>query len=104
MNINYGEIAEISFHNILDGSGVVEEGIVYKYQTDGTKVATDTPEQDIKDEMARVASIMQYKYDRVALYPSFEVQADMQFHDAKNGTTTWVDSIQAIKDAHPKPV
>ena len=29
-------------------------------------------------------------------------QMDMQFHDAVNGTTTWKDAIQAIKDANPK--
>ena len=26
----------------------------------------------------------------------------MQFHDAVNGTTTWKDAIQAVKDKYPK--
>ena len=26
----------------------------------------------------------------------------MQFHDQVNGTTTWRDTIQAIKDRYPK--
>jgi len=36
-------------------------------------------------------------------YPSLQEQADMQYWDAVNGTTTWVDAILAIKTAHPKP-
>jgi len=36
-------------------------------------------------------------------YPSLEDQADMQYHDLIDGTTTWKDAIQAVKDAHPKP-
>jgi hypothetical protein len=27
----------------------------------------------------------------------------MQYWDAINGTTTWQDAIQAVKDANPKP-
>ena len=37
-------------------------------------------------------------------YPSLQDQADMQFHDLANGTTTWLDAIQAVKDAYPKPI
>jgi len=28
----------------------------------------------------------------------------MQYWDAINGTTTWLDAIQAVKDANPKGV
>ena len=41
---------------------------------------------------------------RKEAYPSLQDQADMQFHDLANGTTTWLDAIQAVKDAYPKPV
>ena len=37
-------------------------------------------------------------------YPSREEQFDMQFHDQVNGTTTWRDTIQSIKDRHPKTI
>ena len=46
----------------------------------------------------------QYQRDRATAYPSLQDQADMQFHDLANGTTTWVDAIQAVKDAYPKPI
>ena len=41
--------------------------------------------------------------ERREAYPSLADQADMQFHDAVDGTTTWQDAIQAVKDAYPKP-
>mgnify|MGYP001199841894 CR=1 FL=1 len=44
-----------------------------------------------------------YKRLRVQDYPRIQEQFDMQYHDAVDGTTTWKDAIQAIKDAHPKP-
>ena len=30
-------------------------------------------------------------------------QDEMRYDDVKNSTTTWVDAIDAIKTAHPKP-
>ena len=53
----------------------------------------------------------QYQRDRTAraidgainTYPSIGDQLDMMWHDKKDDTTTWEDTIQTIKDAHPKP-
>ena len=45
----------------------------------------------------------QYQRDRAVAYPSIGDQLDMQYHDKKDGTTTWQDAVQAVKDAHPKP-
>tara|TARA_Y100000296_G_C5131876_1_gene236009 strand:- start:87 stop:455 length:369 start_codon:yes stop_codon:yes gene_type:complete len=44
------------------------------------------------------------KKRRVAYGEAFSVgdQLDMMWHDKKDGTTTWEDAIQAIKDANPK--
>jgi len=39
---------------------------------------------------------------RIASYGSFGEQADMQYWDAVNSTTTWVDHIAAVKLANPK--
>ena len=44
-----------------------------------------------------------YKLNRAKEYPSIEDQLDMQYHDKKDGTTTWEDAVQAVKDANPKP-
>jgi hypothetical protein len=56
---------------------------------------------ELVSAMAAEELATQYQRDRV--YPSMEDQADMQYHDAVNGTTTWQDTITAIKLANPKP-
>ena len=45
----------------------------------------------------------QYARNRAAAYPPISDQLDMQYCDAKNGTTTWAAAIAAVKSAHPKP-
>ena len=45
----------------------------------------------------------QYARTRAKKYLSWQEQMDMQYHDAVDGTTTWQDAVQAVKDAHPKP-
>ena len=37
-------------------------------------------------------------------YPSHKEQFDMQYHDQVDGTTTWKDTIQAVKDKYPKTI
>ena len=44
-----------------------------------------------------------YKYQRASAYPSIQEQLDMQYWDAINGTTTWQDAINAVKQEFPKP-
>ena len=41
---------------------------------------------------------------RTTEYPSREDQFDMQYHDQVDGTTTWKDTIQAVKDKYPKTI
>ena len=41
--------------------------------------------------------------NRIDAYPTWGEQMDMQYHDNVDGTTTWKDAIQAVKDAYPKP-
>ena len=45
----------------------------------------------------------QYQRDREKEYPTWQDQLDMQYHDKKDGTTTWEDTIEAVKNANPKP-
>jgi len=61
-----------------------------------------------QEELKAQYASEQYQRDRTELpqeggYPSVGDQLDMLWHDKKNGTTTWEDAVQAIKDAHPKP-
>jgi len=74
----------------------------------------DTPVISNEDILAKQAELrvtwdaLQYQRDRslrtpeYSGYPSIEDQMDMMWHDKKDGTTTWEDAIQAIKDKYPK--
>ena len=64
----------------------------------------DVAEQGI--EIVEGPDVKSPSYDklRAAEYPSREEQLDMQFNDQVNGTTTWRDTIQAIKDKYPKTI
>ena len=43
-----------------------------------------------------------YARARAKAYPSIEDQLDMQYHDQTEGSRTWLDAIEAVKEAHPK--
>ena len=68
---------------------------------------TQPTDAEIATEVTRLQAeydANQYQRDRATAYPSLQDQADMQFHDLANSTTTWLDAIQAVKDAYPKPI
>ena len=41
---------------------------------------------------------------RSAAYPSMVDQLDMQYWDGVNGTSTWTDAIQAVKNQYPTTI
>lgn len=43
-----------------------------------------------------------YNEKRKDSYPSWQEQMDMMFHDQTEGSRTWLDAIEAVKEAHPK--
>ena len=43
-----------------------------------------------------------YARARADAYASIGDQLDMQYHDSVNGSRTWLDHIESVKDAHPK--
>ena len=62
-------------------------------------------QSDYEAEVAR----LQAEYDskayaraRAESYPSWQSQMDMMFHDQTEGSRTWLDAIEAVKEAHPK--
>lgn len=58
---------------------------------------------EVNEAIAEMEEELTYQEVRATSYPSLADQADMQFHDAVDGTTTWKDAIQAVKDTYPKP-
>jgi len=64
---------------------------------------TDPTEIAAKEAELEADWYAPHKLNRRDAYPSLTEQLDMQYHDKINGTTTWADAIQAVKDKYPKP-
>ena len=66
---------------------------------------TQPTEAEIQAEIVRLQAeydANEYQRQRVAAYPSMSEQLDMQYWDKINGTTTWADTIAAVKAKYPK--
>ena len=68
----------------------------------GSEIPT---EDEVKQKMAEIVA-----QDQATLYAVLRKeeymklnQFEMQFNDAMNGTTTWLDAVNAIKAKYPKP-
>ena len=69
-------------------------------------IAYDATENVVEYDLAAAQALVaanQYKVQRASAYPSIQEQLDMQYWDAINGTTTWQDAINAVKQEFPKP-
>jgi len=96
--IKLGFTPEVDFSLQDDGDGVVyiREWITPQPQPTEAEIETaDTQWQAEYDSN-------QYQRDRATAYPSLQDQADMQYWDAVNGTTTWQDAIAKVKADYPK--
>ena len=59
----------------------------------------------VDDEVARLQAehdSKAYARARANAYAPIGDQLDMQYHDSVNGSRTWLDHIEAVKEAHPK--
>lgn len=71
--------------------------------------STDITKPSKSAVLAKVAELeLQYsneEYQRLREkeYPSLVDQLDMQYWDKINGTNTWEQAIQTVKDKYPKP-
>ena len=67
-------------------------------------VQTEPTEAEIDAEVIRLQAeydSQEYARNRKAEYDQLN-QFEMQFDDDRDGTTTWVDTINEIKGRHPK--
>ena len=66
---------------------------------------TEPTALELSNEVTRLQAVydaLEYSRLRKAKYDLLN-QDEMRYDDIKNSTTTWVDAIDAIKAAHPKP-
>ena len=92
-----------AIQSLRPNAQLVTRGDVIEWMDDNQTQPTDA---EITAEITRLQAEYDanaYARSRATAYPSLADQADMQFHDAVDGTTTWQDAIQAVKDAYPKP-
>ena len=110
MVINYNGTVKISDAciSLKPNAGVsVEDNDVTKIIWDDETITEDTipTNSEIVAEQSRLQAIedaQAYARTRKAKYDLLN-QDEMRFDDQANSTTTWVDAINAIKTAHPKP-
>jgi hypothetical protein len=95
---------------IIEAIKALHSSAIYIKERDGIYTAQDIDYNNITLDMsavntkaAELQAVEDYQEPRRKAYPSLQDQADMQYHDAVNGTTTWQDAIAAVKVAHPKP-
>ena len=83
-----------------------------QFSTNGNIIIWHDTEQDqpSDSDIAAKEAELQAEYDskayaraRADAYASIGDQLDMQYHDKTTGTRTWLDHIEGVKDAHPKP-
>jgi len=96
-----GSTGEIEFNDGTPNE-VITDFSAYQSLVDGHA----TEKQRLADVEAQAAidaeAALTYADRRKAKYDALN-QFEMQFDDATNSTTTWVDAINAIKAEFPKP-
>ena len=91
-----------AIHSLFSAAEFTTTGdTVYWISTD----ISQPTEAEITAEVTRLQAewdAKAYARTRKAKYDLLN-QDEMRYDDVKNSTTTWVDAIDAIKLAHPKP-
>jgi len=95
---------------IMQAISSLAPGVGVRYDSTGITnwYSSDIPQPtqaEIDAEVIRLQAVYDsqlYARTRKAKYDLLN-QDEMRFDDQVNSTTTWVDAINAIKAAHPKP-
>jgi hypothetical protein len=87
---------EVDYKLQDDGAGV----FIAEWLSGSTQPTTATIE-DAHTEWQTAYDAQAYARNRKAEYDQLN-QFEMQFDDDRDGTTTWVDTINEIKGRHPK--
>jgi hypothetical protein len=91
-----------ALQSLKPGAEWVLRGDVLEWM-DGSQ--TEPTALELSNEVTRLQGVYDgqaYARTRKAKYDLLN-QDEMRFDDQANSTTTWVDAINAIKAAHPKP-
>ena len=92
----YTDEKHIEFIPSADGKSESQK----KIPVADVEVLVDSGEAVIYDTLNELRAVIQYSSDRRDNYPAIEEQLDQIYHE---GIDAWKETIQAVKDAHPKP-
>ena len=88
----------VDFSLVENGDGIVEIEGWYSESPQPSEEAIETASAEWQAEYDSKA----YARARAEAYAPIADQLDMQYWDAVNGSRTWLDHIEAVKEAHPK--
>ena len=81
-----------------DGDGIVFIAKWNSNQPQPSQAEIETAESEWQVEYDAQA----YARARAEAYPSWQTQMDMMYHDQTEGSRTWLDAVEAVKEAYPK--
>jgi ABC-type branched-subunit amino acid transport system substrate-binding protein len=82
-----------------DGDGVV---YIAKWKSKERSQPTEAEIETAESEWQAEYDSQAYARARAKAYPSIGDQLDMQYHDQTEGSRTWLDAVEAVKEAYPK--
>jgi len=95
----------------LEKLGFAKSDFVLQDDGDGVYIAkwnSASPQPSV-DDIETAHAEWQSEHDskayaraRAEAYASIADQLDMQYWDSVNGSRTWLDHVEAVKEAHPK--
>jgi hypothetical protein len=79
---------------------ITESESQIRMSTSDAQALVNSGEAVIYDTIDDLYEVIQYRMNREKEYPAIGEQLDQIFHE---GIDAWKETIQAVKDAHPKP-
>ena len=77
-------------------------GVYIKEWNSGSPQPTEAEIETAKAEWQAEYDAQAYARARAEAYPSWQEQMDMMYHDQTEGSRTWLDAVEAVKEAYPK--
>lgn len=87
-----------TFFKIVENDYELQEGEVID-----EPAQADPDSLPLTDEEITEYENLRYARKRALEYPPITDQLDALYHDMKNGTSTWVETIDQVKANNPKP-
>jgi len=78
------------------------DGVYIRKWNSASPQPTETEIETADAEWQAEYDAQAYARARAKAYPSWQEQMDMQYHDQTEGSRTWLDAIESVKEAYPK--